>query len=125
MLYSSVSTLLFALLPFVIRHHGATPAVTWSVSSLALAFLLGCAALLTMTRNRASRTGLSFGWAVAYTSGNIITATALLANAVGFLGGPSFGLYLLGVAWLLLYTTTLFVRLVLAPFAAQGWSLED
>ena len=123
LLYSSALTFLFALLPFGFHHLGASPAVTWSVLSIALAFVLSGAALFTGTVFRRLRTGLSFRWGVAYTSINVITAAALLVNAVGFVGGPSFGLYLAGVAWLLLYTTTLFVRLVLAPFSAQGWSV--
>ena len=125
LVYSSVLIFLFALLPFAFHHLGAAPAVTWSVSSLALAFVCGGALLLTVTRSRASRTGLSFRWAVAYTSGYFAATTALLVNVVGLSGGPSFGLYLVGVGWLLLYSTTLFVRLVLAPFSGQGWSSGD
>ncbi len=125
MLYGSTLTFLFALSPFVFHHLGASPAVTWSVSSLALGFFFGCATLLTVRLFRRRLPELSPRWGVAYTSGNIITATVLLANAVGFFGDPSFGLYLVGIAWLLLYTTTLFVRLVLAPFADRGWSIEN
>ncbi len=57
--------------------------------------------------------------------GFLTATTALVVNVVGLSGGPSFGLYLVGVAWLLLYSTTLFVRLVLAPFLGQGWSAGD
>ncbi len=120
MLYASVSALIFALLPFAPHHLGASPALTWSVPSLALAVLFGSSLFLPATRTPPSRTGLSFRWWVFYSSGTVIAITALLANAGGLLGGPSFGLYLVGLAWLLFYTTTLFVRLVLAPFATRG-----
>ncbi len=120
MLYASVSALLFALLPFAPHHLGASPAVTWSASSLVLAALFGFVWILPSTRTCPSRTGLSFRWYIFYSSGTVMATTALLANAGGLLGGPSFGLYLVGLAWLLLYATTLFVRLVLAPFATRG-----
>ncbi len=120
MLYASVSTFLFALLPFIPYHLGASPSLTWSVSSLVLAVLFGSALILPATRTPPSRTGLSFRWWVFYSSGTVIAISVLLANAGGLLGGPSFGLYLVGLAWLLLYATTLFVRLVLAPFATRG-----
>ena len=124
MLYASALTVLFALLPFVPHHLGATPALTWSIPSLLLAVVLGFTVGFGFMRNTPARSGLSPGWFVFYLSGFVITVAVLIANAVGLLGGPGLGLYLVGLAWFLFYSTTLFVRLVLAPFATQETSIE-
>ena len=86
MLYASVSALLFALLPFAPHHLGASPAVIWSASSLALAVLFVFALSLPSARTRPSRTGLSLRWYVFYSSGTLIATATLLANAGGLLG---------------------------------------
>ena len=124
MLSAAVSTLVFALLPFVPHHLGVSPAVTWSVSSLALAALFGWTLFVSTVRLRPLRTGLSFRWWVAYQSGTVIAIAALVSNVGGLFGGPSFGLYLAGVTLLLFVATTFFVRLVLAPFAGRQASVR-
>ena len=117
MLYMSVFTFLFALLPFTPFYLGASPTFTWRLSSLALAIPFAGLLGLYATRARPAQTGLDARWWVGYMSVGLVLVVLLLANAVGFLGGPSFGLYLVGLAGLLVFTTTVFVRMVLAPFA--------
>ncbi len=125
MLYGSVSTVVSALLPFVPHHLGASPVLTWSVSSLLLAVLLGLVGFFSVTRITPLRSGLSSRWWVVYMLGTVVTFAALIANAAGLLGGPGLGLYLVGVVVLLFYAITLFVRLVLAPFASRDTSVES
>jgi hypothetical protein len=95
------------------------------MSSLLLAASLTFAVLYNVIQARPFRTDLSFRWWVIYSAGGSLAIVALLANVGGLLGRPGVGGYLVGVVVLLIYATTLFVRLVLAPFSRRGTSAED
>ncbi len=74
---------------------------------------------------RPAQTGLNPIWWASYILGALVLAIVLIANVVGLLEGPRFGPYLAGLFGLLLFTTSVFVRMVLAPFAALGGSVPD
>lgn len=108
-------TLFFALLPFLPHHLGAGPDGTWLFSSALMAVGFVLLALLTFSRTRAQLHRLSFVWFWTYVSGNAAFACVAIANTAGAVGHASPGLYLAGLGWLLFFSISLFVRLILAP----------
>ena len=125
MLYMSVFTFLFALLPFAPFYLGAPSAFTWRLSSLALALAFGALLVVYAARARPAQSGLDARWWYGYMSTGSTLVALLVANTAGLLGGPSFGLYLIGLFWLLLFTATVFVRMVLAPIVDQQRGAND
>jgi hypothetical protein len=108
-------TLFFALLPFLPHHLGVAPSGTWLFSSAVMAVGFGLLTLLTYFRTRAQLNRLSFVWFWAYVSGSAVFSGIAIVNTAGVLGHASPGLYLAGLGWLLFFSISLFVRLILAP----------
>jgi len=120
MLLVACGTLGAALLPFVPYYLAASPTRTWAVSSAVLAVgLLGHLLLLSRT-TLPHRPQLSRVWFGIYLIGSMLAGLLVAANALGGLGDPGPGPYLAGLGWMLFYATSIFVRLVLSPFASRG-----
>lgn len=116
MLAFSLATLFFALMPLCLHFLGLGDAAVWRTSSLLLAlFVVGNGLLIRRLIRRGVQAvvssltpALSVGANVTYA----ITLVAQVSNALGLLGGPDFGLYLLGLLMLLLGAAVNFARLV-------------
>jgi hypothetical protein len=113
-------TLLFSLLPFVPHHLAVQHSVTWVFSSTAFSAGLVGVALVAYFGTRAHLNRLSRGWFYTYLIGSVVSALGLLCNGVGVFGPAYPGVYLAGLGWLLFFSTTLFVRLVLSPSLPPG-----
>ena len=116
MLSFSLATLSFALLPFPLYFLGLSDATVWRVSSLLLAsFTVANAVVIgRLIRRRvpAVVSSLEPGISVAAQLTYAITLVTQVANLLGFLGGPRFGLYLVGLLMVLIGAGVNFVRLV-------------
>jgi hypothetical protein len=116
MLAFSLAALVFSLLPFLPHFLGLSEATTWRSSSalLALFVVVNGVFIARLIRLRvplvvSSLTrSLSLGANATYA----VTLAAQIANICGLLGGPGFGLYLLGLLLLLVGAGVNFVRLV-------------
>ena len=108
-------TLLFSLLPFVPHHLGARTSATWELSSVVFSAGLFGVSFVAYVGTKAYLNRLSRAWFFTYLTGSIASALGLLCNGLGVFGAAYPGVYLVGLGWLLFFSTTLFVRLVLAP----------
>ena len=113
-------TLLFSLLPFVPHYLGVRASATWVLSSAILSAGLFGFALVSYFATKAYLDRLSRPWFFTYIIGTITSALGLLCNGLGVFGAAYPGVYLAGLGWLLFFSTTLFVRLVLAPSPSQA-----
>jgi len=116
MLVFGLALLFFSLLPFAFHFLGVSESGVWRSSSLCLAiFVVANALFISRLRRRGVRAVVasldpivSAFAAATY----LINLGAQLANAAGTLGGPGFGLYLVGLLMLLIGAAANFVRLV-------------
>jgi hypothetical protein len=116
MLEIATYSVLFSLLPFLPHHLGVSGETTWSFCSFSLAVGLGTYIGLTRVRMRAHvRQRLSAAWLHVYTWGTVAVCTLVLIGALGLLGRPQLGIYLVGLGWMLFMSLSVFMRLVLAP----------
>ena len=120
MLAVACVTLLFSLLPFVPHHLGAQTSATWVLSSAVFSAGLFGVALVSYFGTKAYLNRLSRPWFFTYLAGSIAAGVGLLCNGLGVLGTTFPGVYLAGLGWLLFFSTTLFIRLVLSPSPSRG-----
>jgi hypothetical protein len=116
MLAFSLATLLFALIPFALHFLGLGEAAVWRTSSALLAlFVIGNAAfIVSLVRRRVPSVVSSLTpWISVFANVTYaVSIGAQLANVFGLLGGPTFGLYFLGLLILLLGAGVNFAPLV-------------
>ena len=116
MLAFSLAALLFALIPFPLHFLGVAPSEVWRASSLLLACFVVANTLfvgrLYWRGVAAVVTSLNPVIAVFAYAIYAVILIAQIANAAGLLGGPGFGLYLLGLLLILFSAALNFVRLV-------------
>jgi hypothetical protein len=110
-----------ALLPFLPHHIGASDELTWSLCSFTFSAGLGSWLGLTNLRLRgAIRQRMSTRWVYTYNSGSAASVVLLLVNALGLAGPSQLGMYLVALGWMLFFTFSLFVRLVLDGAVGSG-----
>lgn len=117
MIEGSLAALFSALLPFVLHHLGLAGQSLWATSSLALALAYVAFFNLVWRRSRrllASRE-LSRSFTVTVGIISMLVLVALLLNAANVGLHRTFGAYLTGVAWTLVYTSLMFLRVVVFP----------
>jgi hypothetical protein len=121
MLELAAASTLFALLPFLPYYIGASDELTWSLCSLAYSAGLGSWLVRTNLRLRgAIRQRLSTAWLRTYNVGSAASVVLLVVNALAITGPPQLGIYLIGLGWILFFTFSLFVRLVLEGAVGSG-----
>jgi hypothetical protein len=120
MLLVACETLDAALLPFVPHDLATSPTRTWALSSAVLAVGLLGHLLLLCRRTLPHRPQLSRVWFGVCLVGSVLAGLLVAANALGGLGDPGPGPYLAGLGWKLFYAMSIFVQLVLSPFASLG-----
>jgi branched-subunit amino acid transport protein AzlD len=116
MVECSLMTILFALLPFVFRHLGASPTATWSACSGLMGAAVACLlviASLRMRRVRSQTPGFNTALLRFLQAGSLLMLALVVLNSVriGFTG--EFGPYLAALAWLLAVSGLNFFRLLL------------
>ena len=116
MVECSLATILFALLPFVFHHLGASPTATWSACSALMAAAVVCLlviASLRMRRVRSQTSGFNTALLRFLQAGSLLMLALLVLNSlrIGFTG--EFGPYLAALAWLLVASGVNFFRLLL------------
>jgi branched-subunit amino acid transport protein AzlD len=116
MVECSLMTVLFALLPFVFHHLGASPTATWSACSglmaAAVAGLLTIASLR-MRRVRSQTPGFNAALMRCMQAVSLLTIALLVLNALRIGFTAEFGPYLAALAWLLVASGINFFRLLL------------
>jgi hypothetical protein len=121
MLELAAASTLFALLPFLPYYIGASDELTWLLCSVAFSAGFGGWLARTNLRLRGGvRQRLSTTWVRTYNVGSAASVVLLLVNAIGLAGPPQLGIYLVGLGWILFFTFSLFVRLVLEGAAGSG-----
>jgi hypothetical protein len=116
MLELAAYSIFFALFPFLPYHLGASSEVIWSLSSFALAAGLSGWLALTLYRTRGLvRKSFPAAWFWLYTFGTVASSLLALVNALGLVGTPQLGVYLVCLGWMLFFAISLFVRLALGP----------
>ena len=108
MIEVSLSSLFFAIFPFILFHLGLSGSLLWAAAS---AVLIVGLSLVTLRVYRRARTGLTL----------CLTALVLMAQLLNVLGqnlAPRFGVYLIGVFWVLFFAAIQFLRLVVLPSPA-------
>jgi hypothetical protein len=116
MVECSLTTILFALLPFVFHYLGASATATWSACSALLAAVF--AGLFVIAVLRVRRVDLQApGFSLAVTrflqAGTILTFILLVLNALRIGFTAEFGPYLAALAWTLAASGVNFFRLLL------------
>jgi hypothetical protein len=116
MVECSLTTILFALLPFVFHHLGASPTATWSACSALMAATIGGLLVISSLRMR---------WALLQTPSyhpalmrfvqavSLLTLGLLVLNALRIGFTAEFGPYLAALAWVLGASGINFFRLLL------------
>ena len=116
MVECSLMTILFALLPFVFRHLGASPAATWSACSGLMGAAVACLlviASLRMRRVRSQTPGFNTALLRFMQAVSLLTLALLALNALRIGFTAEFGPYLAALAWLLVASGINFFRLLL------------
>jgi len=116
MVECSLTTILFALLPFVFRHLGASPTATWSACSGLMAATVAGIFVIASLRMRRLRSQASYPspallrFVQAVT---LLTIALLVLNALRIGFTAEFGPYLAALAWVLVASGLNFFRLLL------------
>ena len=115
MLELAAYSILFELLPFLLHHLGLAEPTVWRVCSGLLALWFVSRIVLTQRISLSVRSRLNRAWFLTYQWGSATFALLAAGNALALAGPPGFGLYLAGLGWMLFYSASLYVRLVLTP----------
>ena len=115
MLAVACTTLFFALLPFVPHYLGLAEATTWMLASAALGAGLIVLRVVVHITSRAIRGDLSRLWYRIYEIGDWLFAALLIASVAGVSGAALPGVYVAALGWLVFFSVTLFVRLIVSP----------
>jgi hypothetical protein len=116
MVECSLMTILFALLPFVFRHLGASPTATWSACSALMAATVAgllTIASLRMRRVRSQTPGFNAALLRCMQAVSLLTIALLVLNALSIGFTAEFGPYLAALAWVLGASGVNFFRLLL------------
>jgi hypothetical protein len=121
MMYVSLTALLFALVPFGLFYLDISGAGLWALSSGLLAIFGGLLYAEIVVRSKPWIRTRNLGVRFTAVTGVVVLGliVVLVLNATGAFWEPRFGVYLLGLLWLLVVAGLMFVRLVTFP------SLED
>ena len=119
MLELAVYSILFELLPFLVFNLGVNERLTWAICSGLLALWLIWRVVQTVRIAAPVKIRLNKYWFRVYQWGSGITAVTLCVNMFSALGPPQLGLYLVGLGWMLFYSASLYVRLVLMPISTD------
>ena len=119
MLELAAYSILFELLPFLLHHLGLPESGIWTTCSALLALWFVSRIVLTMRISPTIMSRLNRTWFLTYQGGSALFALLAVVNALALLGPPGFGLYLAGLGWMLFYSASLYVRLVLTPLPSQ------
>jgi hypothetical protein len=123
----SLTTILFALLPFVLHHLGASPTVTWSACSALMAATVAglfVIAAFRLRRVRSQGSGFSPALTRIVQTGTLLTVVLLVLNALSIGFTAEFGPYLAALAWLLALSGLNFFRLLLFGVGGSRSSRE-
>jgi hypothetical protein len=116
MVECSLTTILFALLPFVFHHLGASPTATWSACSALMAAAIGgllVIASLRVRRLRSQASGFSSALLRFMQAVALLAIALLVLNALSVGFTAEFGPYLAALAWVLVASGVNFFRLLL------------
>lgn len=121
MIEVSLSSLFFAIFPFVLFHLGLSGSRLWATAS---AVLIVGLSLVTLRVYRRARPYIGAGLGHGFTRLTLfltaLVLTAQLLNVLGQMPVPRFGVYLIGVFWVLFFAAIQFLRLVVLPSPAGG-----
>jgi hypothetical protein len=121
MISSSLSVVLFALLPFAIEFFGASESGVWASASgvLALYLLLSFAQVARRTSSLTARAALNRTIARSFAAGGSIVFALQVANAAGVVFERELGPYFLGLLYLLVLAGVSFARMLPMDVRAQ------
>ena len=119
MLVVACTLLFFALLPFLPHYLGLSNFSVWGVSSGVMCAGLLALALVSRLHTKPDPVLSKSRWTAIYITGSVGFSGCALANALGVIGFPGPGLYLACLGWLLFFSTSIFVRLILAAAASH------
>jgi hypothetical protein len=112
----SLTTILFALLPFVFHYLGASPTATWSACSALMAATIGGLLVIASFRVhflRSQASGFSPALLHFMQAVTLLTIALLVLNALRIGFTAEFGPYLAALAWFLVGSGINFFRLLL------------
>ncbi len=115
MVAAGAGTLVFSLLPlpFLVSSVAATSIWQACCSLLGLYGLGYCGLVIgSFRRDQAASAAPNFPIFLGILGGSALTSVCLIASAIGFLGGPQFWAYLVGLVWFQVVTAIFFVRLL-------------
>jgi len=117
MIESSLATLFSALFPLILYHFGLSGGMLWTACSLLLALSLAATSAVIWRRSRGplARGDLSRPFSATVFAITVLVFVVLLLNAGEVLFHQSFGPYLLGVSWHLVFASLMFLRVVMVP----------
>jgi hypothetical protein len=127
MIEGSLVTLFSALLPFILFHFGMNGEALWATCSLLFAASICANAVLIWRRSKVPLSGGHLSRSFTITVG-VITAfvlAALILNSAGLVFPRTFGPYLVGVAWNLVFASLMFLRVVILPSAPENAQPPD
>lgn len=113
MLVVACVLLFFSLLPFLPHYFGLSESSVWIVSSGVMCVGLLLLGFMSHLNTRRDPVLSKSRWTICYIVGSIVFSAFALLNVFG-VGPPGPGFYLAGLGWLLFFSTSIFVRLILA-----------
>ena len=122
MLVIACGTFFAALCPFLFVNLVRSASSTWFLSGITLGIGLGALFIWTMIGTRPIRHQLSRPWLLIYKIGTLLSALIVFLGVFEPFRLSALGAFYIGLLWLLFYSTTLFIRLILMP---PGWSPEQ
>ncbi|MEM7194438.1 MAG: hypothetical protein AAF402_05780 [Pseudomonadota bacterium] len=125
MLELAVYSIGFDLLPLLVNALGFDALFSWQFCSILLSVWLVIRIFQTATIQKTIRDRLSLVWFYIYQLGSGAVILALAANAMGLSTFSAYGIYLFGLAWLLFFSLSLFVRLTISPISTQDQGITD
>jgi hypothetical protein len=120
MIELSLGALLFSILPLILHHLGTDPQATWAISSVLLASFFVGFGVVAFHRIRGRHGQQSSGLILSVTILHyLIMGAAVVALSVNVIRGAEFGLFLLGLGFLLLESSIQFARLLFTGVARE------
>lgn len=122
MLIIACSTFFAALIPYLVSSFSPTQGEISNTSAAALGVGLVLIFAFLLASTWSIRHQMVKFWWILYLSGTIFSAVILLACVSSIIDIPVAAAYLTSLLWMLFFSTTLFVRLILTP---PDWEFDS
>ncbi len=125
MLSIACATFFASLTPYLLNYLITSSKAAWFLSGLILSLGLFFLLAVTIVQTWSIRHQLSKFWLALYELGTFFACVFVILGTFQLAGLNNSGTYLFGLLWMLFYSTSLFVRLILNPPGSEAGHADD